>query len=287
MSFMLDERHFHTLTAFSHASAINLLPEHATGEARGMSRAIWSMAILGLALLSRPDTAMAAEIKIFTTRAVATVLDKVGPEFERTTGHRLNITIDIAVRMAQRVQAGEPFDILVAAPGQIDELIKSGKITPNTRANLVRSGIGVEVRAGAAKPDISSVGAFKRTLLNAKSIAYLKEGQSGIYVARMIERLGIAEAINSKVTRPETDIVSELVAKGDIELGMVVITQIMTTQGVELVGPLPPEIQTYITFSAGVSAASRAPDAARELIRFLKGPVALPVIKAQGMEPVR
>jgi molybdate transport system substrate-binding protein len=230
---------------------------------------------------------MAAEIKIFTTRAVATVLDKVGPEFERTTGHRLNITIDIAVRMAERVQAGEPFDILVAAPGQIDELIKSGKIIPNTRANLVRSGIGVEVRAGAAKPDISSVEAFKRTLLNAKSIAYLKEGQSGIYVARMIERLGIAEAINSKVTRPETDIVSELVAKGDIELGMVVITQIMTTQGVELVGPLPPEIQTYITFRAGVSAASREPDAARELIRFLKGPVALPVIEAQGMEPVR
>jgi len=252
-----------------------------------MSRAIWSMAILGLALLSRPDTAMAAEIKIFTTRAVATVLDKVGPEFERTTGHRLNITIDIAVRMAQRVQAGEPFDILVAAPGQIDELIKSGKITPNTRANLVRSGIGVEVRAGAAKPDIGSVEAFKRTLLNAKSIAYLKEGQSGIYVARMIERLGIAEAIDSKVTRTETDIVSELVAKGDVELGMVVITQIMTTQGVKLVGPLPPEIQTYITFSAGVSAASRAPEAARELIRFLKGPVALPVIEAQGMEPVR
>jgi molybdate transport system substrate-binding protein len=234
--------------------------------------------------LGRPNAANAAEIKVFTTRAIATVLDKVGPEFERTTGHRLNITTDIAIRLVQRVQAGEPFDFLVAAPGQIDGLIKSGKIIPNTHTDLVRSGIGVEVRAGASKPDIGSVEAFKRTLLNAKSIAYLKEGQSGVYIASVLERLGIAETINSKLTRPETDIVSELVAKGDVELGMVVITQIMTTQGVELVGPLPSEIQSYITFAAGVSSASREPEAAKELIRFLRGPVALPVIKAQGME---
>ena len=248
-----------------------------------MSRIVWAVAMLGLtALLGR--AANAAEIKVFTTRAVATVLDKVGPEFERATGHRLRVTTDIAIRLVQRVQAGEPFDFLVAAPGQIDALIKSGKIIPNTHTGLVRSGIGVEVRAGASKPDISSVDAFKRTLLNAKSIAYLKEGQSGIYIAGMLGRLGIAEAINSKVTRPETDIVSELVAKGDIELGMVVVTQIMTTQGVQLVGPLPAEIQSYITFDAGVSAASREPEAAKDLIRFLSGPAALAIIEAQGME---
>lgn len=251
-----------------------------------VSRLIWAIAILGLTVLcGRADIANAAEIKIFSTRAIATVLEKVGPEFERTTGHGLHVTTDIAIRLVQRVQAGEPFDFLVAAPGQIDELIKSGNIVPNTRTDLTRSGIGVEVRAGAPKPDVSSVEAFKRTLLNAKSIGYLKEGQSGVYLASLLERLGLAEAINSKVTRPETDIVSELVAKGDIELGMVVMTQIMTTAGVELVGPLPTQIQSYITFSAGVSAASREPEAARELIRFLSGPVALPVIKAQGMVP--
>jgi molybdate transport system substrate-binding protein len=246
------------------------------------------MVILALTMFcGRANIANAAEIKIFTTRAIATVLDKVSPEFERTTGHRLHITTDIAIRLVQRIQAGESFDFLVASPGQIDELIKSGKIIPNTRTDLTRSGIGVEVRAGAPKPDISSVEAFKRTLLGAKSIAYLKEGQSGVYLASMLERLGIAETINSKVTRPEADLVSELVAKGDVELGMVVMTQIMTTPGVELVGPLPPEIQSYITFSAGVSAASREPEASRELIRFLRGPVALPVIKAQGMESAR
>jgi molybdate transport system substrate-binding protein len=132
---------------------------------------------------------------------------------------------------------------------------------------------------------VSTVEAFKRALLNAKSVAYLKEGQSGVYLAGLIERLGIAEAIKSKVTRPDSDIVSELVARGEVELGMVVTTQIMTTPGVELVGPLPPEIQSYIVFTAGISANSKAPDAARDLLTFLKGPLALPVIKEQGMEP--
>jgi molybdate transport system substrate-binding protein len=132
----------------------------------------------------------------------------------------------------------------------------------------------------ATRPDISSVEAFKRALLNAKSIAYLRVGG----VPQLVERLGIAEAIKSKVTIPDTDIVSELVAKGEIELGIPVITQILTTPGVELVGPLPPEIQYYIQFVAGVSANSKAPDAARALIKFLIGPTALPVIKSQGME---
>jgi molybdate transport system substrate-binding protein len=253
-----------------------------------MNRATWAMTLTGMILLlGGPGIVVAAELKIFSTRAIATVLDRVGPEFERTTGHRLNVTPDIAIRMVRRIRGGEPFDLLVAAPGQMDALIKEGKIIPETRIDLTRSGIGVQVRAGAPKPDISSVDAFKRALLNAKSIAYLKEGQSGVYLASMLERLGIAEAIKSKVIRPETDIVSELVAKGDIELGMVVITQILTTPGVELVGPLPPEIQTYIVFTGGVSTDSAHQDAAKDLIRFLTGPAALPVIKAQGMEPAR
>ncbi len=142
----------------------------------------------------------------------------------------------------------------------------------------------MEVRAGARKPDISSVEAFKRALLDAKSIAYLRVG-SGNYLAVLLERLGIAEAIKSKVTRPESDIVSELVAKGEVELGMVVITQILTTPGVELVGPLPPQIQSYVMFSAGVSANSKVRGAAKQLINFLTGPTAIPVIRAQGMEP--
>ena len=166
----------------------------------------------------------------------------------------------------------------------VDEWIRNGKVVANSRTDIARSGIGVEVRAGAPKPDISSVDAFKRALLGARSIAYLRVG-SGIYLASLLERLGIADSIKAKVVRPESDIVSELVAKGEVEIGMVVITQILTTEGVELVGPLPPEIQSHLTFTAAISATSAAPDAARQLTDFLTGPTATHVIRAQGMEP--
>ena len=236
-------------------------------------------------VLASPAKAPPVAIRVLTTRAIATVLAETGAEFERTTNSKLHVTSDIAVRMVRRIQAGESFDVLVASPEQIDALVKEGKIVAGTRTNLARSGIGVEVRAGAPKPYIGSVDAFKRALLNAKSIAYLKEGQSGIYLAALIERLGLTEAIKSKVVRPDSDTVSELVAKGEVELGLVVITQILTTEGVELVGPLPPEVQSYIVFAAGVSTDSRAPTAAKELLKFLKGPRAASVMRSQGMEP--
>jgi len=226
-----------------------------------------------------------ATIKVMTTRAIATVLNEIGTEFEKNAGHKLSITNDIAIRMVRRIQSGEAFDVLVASPEQIDTLIKQGKIIPRTKTILARSGIGVAVRADAEKPDISSIESFKKALLNAKSIAYLKEGQSGIYVDELISKLGLADTLRSKIVRPDTDIVSELVAKGEVELGLVVITQIQTTPGVELVGPLPKEIQSYAVFVAGVSTNSKSPAASKELIRFLTGPQSVKVMKLQGMQP--
>ena len=215
-----------------------------------------------------------------------TVLNEIGPEFERTSGYKLNVVHDIAATLANRIIAGESFDIFIGPPVQIERVIKSGKVVAGTRTPIARSGIGVEVRAGAPQPDISSAEAFKRALLNAKSVGYLRqEGTSGGYLHGLFERLGIADAIKSKVVRPETDIVSQLVAKGEIELGLVVITQIMTTPGVELVGPIPQELQYYVRWSGGVSANSAAPDAAKRLISLLRSPTAVPVLKAQGMEP--
>jgi molybdate transport system substrate-binding protein len=251
-----------------------------------MNRAISLIMGLGIMVLlfAQADPANPPEIKVWTARAIATVLAEVGPQFERTTVHKLTISSDLPAAFARRANAGEPFDILISGSAPVDEWIKAGKIIAETRTDIARSGIGVEVRAGARKPDIGSVEAFKRALIDAKSIAYLRAG-SGIYVAGLLERLGIAEAIKSKVMRPESDIVSELVAKGEVELGMVVITQILTTPGVELVGPLPPELQSYVTFTAGISANSKVPEAARQLIKFLTGPTATPVIRAQGMEP--
>jgi molybdate transport system substrate-binding protein len=223
----------------------------------------------------------AAEIKIFSSRAIATILEVAGPEFERTTGHKLNVITGFSPNFVKQINAGEPFDIIFSPPRTIDGLIANGKVVAETSTKLVRSGIGVGVRVGALKPDISSVDAFKRTLLNAKTITYLPTGG----VAQLVERLGIADAIKSKVTIPDNDIGSELVAKGDIELVIVVITQIVTTPGVELVGPLPPEIQFYSVFAGAVSANSKYPDVARSLIKFLQGPRAIPVIRSQGMEP--
>jgi len=237
-----------------------------------------------LALLAA-SAANAAEIKIMAPRAVWTVLNVAGPDFERATGNKLNVSVDLAADVVRRVKAGEAFDLAVAAPGQIDGLVKDGKLIADTRTDLTRAGIGVEVRKGAPKPDIGTVDAFKRAMLDAKSIGYLKTGTSGQMVAAMLARIGLTEAIKSKVTLPDTDIVSEMVAEGKIEIGMVNISQVLTTPGVDLVGPLPPELQSYIVFSAGVSADSKAPDAVRALIKFLKSPAAVAVMKAQGMEP--
>jgi molybdate transport system substrate-binding protein len=247
-----------------------------------MRSAILALIVCGLHLACSDVTgAHAAEIKVFTARAVATVLDKIGPEFERQTGHKLNVISGFGPVFVQQINAGDPFDVLVSTPPTMEAMFKEGKLIAATRTNLVRSGTGVEVRAGAPKPDISSVEAFKRALLNARSIGYLRVGG----VPQLVDRLGIADAIKSKVTIPDSDVVSELVAKGELELGVVVITQILTTPGVELVGPLPPEIQFYVTFVAGISANSKAPDAARDLINYITAPAAAPVITSQGMEP--
>ena len=254
---------------------------------RGVGVMGLSAMIIALVSFQAPSAiAQQPVLRVFTTRAIRTVLDRVGPAFERTSGHRLEITTDIAAPMVRRVRSGEPFDILVAAPDQMDSLVKDGFIIPETRSDLARSGIGVAVRKGAAIPDVRSVDAFKRTLLNAKSIAYLKEGQSGVYLARLLQELSIAAAIEHKVVRPDRDIVSQLVAQGDVEVGMVVATQILTTPGVALAGPLPDEIQNYVVFAAGVSARSRAVRVAKDLLSFLTGPAAHAIMQSQGMQPV-
>jgi molybdate transport system substrate-binding protein len=241
---------------------------------------------MGLTVLATAASAASVELKILTPRAIWTVLNEIGPQFERGSGHKLNVVPGIAATLADRIIAGETFDIFIGPPVQVDRVVHGNKAIAETRTPIARSGIGVEVRAGAPKPDISSVEAFKSAMLNARSIGYLRaEGSSGAYLHRLFERLGIAEAIKAKVVRPETDRVSEMVAKGEIEIGLVVTTQIMTTPGVELVGPLPSEIQSFVRWSGVVGTNSAAPLMARDLLKFLAGPKAVPVLKSQGMEP--
>jgi molybdate transport system substrate-binding protein len=246
---------------------------------------MFRLAALGVASLitfAHMTAAHADEIKIVTVRAGATVLEKIRAEFERASGHKLNIVYDPEfTSVGRRLNAGEPFDVYISSPNAIEGLIRSAKIDRRTLTNIMHCGMGVEVRAGAAKPDISSVDAFKRTLTNAKSIGFIAPNR----VQELVDRLGLTEALRATVSTPNSDIVSELVAKGELELGIVVITQILTTPGVDLVGPLPSAIQYDFQFSAAISANAKAPDAAKELIKFLTGPLAIPVLRSQGLEP--
>ncbi len=228
------------------------------------------------------DAAGSAELKIFASRAIWTVLNEVGPEFEKSSGHKLEVRTGLSPEFVRRINAGEAYDVIAAPPGSLDGLIRTGKIAAGSTTNIARSGYGVIVRKDAPKPDIGSVDSFKRALLNAKSITYLPVPG----VPQLIEKLGLKETIAAKVTIPNTDASSELVAKGEIELGIVAATQAFTTPGVELAGPLPAEIQIYTIFAGAVSVRSNASDAARELLAYLKGPRATSTIRAQGMEPM-
>src|SRR3981081_625749 len=189
----------------------------------------------------------------------------------------------LLVGLAQ--MSGEAFDLAVLVDFQADDLIKAGKLVAETRTDVMKAGIGVAVKRDAPKPDIGTVDAFRRTLLEAKSITYLKEGASTIYLDRLFARLGIAEALRAKTVKPDTEKVSERVAQGEVELGIIVIPNILSVPGAELVGPLPSEIQSYIVFTAAVSAQSPNQQAARDLIKLITSPAGVLVLKAKGMEP--
>ena len=232
--------------------------------------------------LTFPAAASAAELKIFASRAIATVLEKIGPQFEKDTGNKLNVITGLSGEFVPRINAGESFDILAVPPPLLDSMIKSGKLAADSKTLVLRSGNGILVRAGAPKPDVSTVEAFKKAVLAAKSITYLPVPG----VPQLLERLGLKDAVAAKATIPKSDISAELVAKGEVEMAIVAITQGYTVPGVAIAGPLPPEIHFYVTFGGAVSASSKAPEAARALLKFLKSPTAIPVIKEQGMEPV-
>ncbi len=253
-------------------------------EERQMSRIFGPFAVLVFVASWTATSAIAADINVWTASAFGKVIRQVRSDFEVPTGTKIVVREGLRDEFFRRIEANEPFDVLILPRPAIEGLTTQGKIVAEGRLDLARSGIGVEVRAGARKPDITSVEAFRRALLEAKSIAYLRVG-SGEYIHGMIERLGIADAIRAKVIRPPTDTVSDMVAKGEVELGIVASTQIVTTPGVELAGPMPAELQNYLIFTGGVSAQSKVQTSARALLRFLTSPVAVQAIKSGGMEP--
>jgi len=245
----------------------------------------WQSVVALLGLLALAPPAHSAELKIFGSRVTKVIVGELGPRFEKASGLTPVVVADVAQVMKRRIEAGEPFDLAVLVDFQIDDLIKAGKLIADSRANIMSSGIGVAVKRGAPKPDIGTVEAFKQTLLKAKSVTYLKEGASTIHLRKLFVQLGVADAIKAKAVETNGEMVSELVAEGKVELGLIVVPNIMSVPGAELVGPLPREINSIVMFTAGVSALSPNQQAARDLIRLLKSPEAKPVIQAKGNDP--
>ena len=242
-----------------------------------------SLAALVVALAMSP--ANAAELKVFGSRVTKVIIGELGPQFEKDTGFKPVVVADVAAVMKRRIEGGEPFDLAVLVDFQIDDLIKSGKLLADSRADIMSSSIGVAVQRGSPKPDIGTVEAFKQTMLNAKSVTYLKEGASTIHLRKLFDRLGVTDAIKAKAVETDGEMVSELVSEGKVELGLIVVPNIMSVPGAELVGPLPKEINSIVMFTAGVSAASPNQDAARALTKLLKNPSSAPVIRAKGNDP--
>lgn len=240
-----------------------------------------------LMLLAQSGVIEAAEVKIIAGTAFSPALEELGPQFERATGHKLVIQYGITGTTKRQIESGEAFDLAILAAGLLDDVTKQGKIVAGTRAEIARTGMAVGARAGAPKPDISSVDAFKRALLNAKSVTYAPAGGTGIHLAKVFDRLGIVEQMKAK-TKPQkvAERVVQAVADGEAELGFTLSTNLLSVRGVELVGLFPAELQNYVVYTAGVSSAAQQPDAANALIKHLTAPAAVPVLLEKGFEPV-
>lgn len=224
------------------------------------------------------------EIRILTSNSSLTVLDALAPAFERASGRRYAVEFDSARTMLARIKGGETGDVVILGAAVIGELEKLGIVAAGTARPFARARVGVAVRAGAPKPDISSVEAFKRAMLDAKSIAHTVHGASGMYVPVLLERLGIADEVRHKIVTRPGGYIGKVVAAGEAEIAVQQIVELLAVPGVDLVGPLPDEIQKVFETAAGILAASTQPEAAEALLRFLTAPAAAAVFKEKGLE---
>jgi molybdate transport system substrate-binding protein len=235
-------------------------------------------------MMSADPTPRPAPLRVLSGNGPKAAIRELCAQFEKTSGNAVDLVFDVNSQVIKRGEAGEQFDVAVGNPPTIEQLIKSGKVVPGSRADIGRSGLGVAVRSGAMKPDILSLDAFKRALLGARVIAFPGEGASGVYFVSLLDRLGIAAGMRGKLKPMAAEDTVEVVARGDADMVVVVATRIVDVPGVDYVGPIPEELQTKIGFAAGLSASAQYPDAAKALIRFLTAPEAKPTLKAKGVE---
>jgi molybdate transport system substrate-binding protein len=233
--------------------------------------------------------AHSAELKVLCANGMQTVMEDLGPKFERASGHKLAMTFATGGATIKSARDGEGADVVIAIREGIEELVKAGRAAPNSAVALAITGISIAVRRGAVKPDISSSEALKRALLSAKSLTYLDPadgGASGIHFAKVLDRLGIASEMKSRtVFAPKAPAVGSLVANGDAELGILQYQLLYGLPGIDIIGPLPGDLQNSTVFSAAVMTSSANAEASKALIEFLRTPEAAAAIKSKGMDP--
>jgi molybdate transport system substrate-binding protein len=237
-------------------------------------------------LLAQRTPAQTKELRVFISDGMKPVVEELTPQIEKAIGRKLAAQFNSSKNLRDKIQNGESFDAAILTADILDDLIKQGKIAPASRVELARTGMGVGVRAGAAKPDISTPDALKQALLNAKFISFNPTGASAPHTYAMIDHLGITHELKPKLMldaeagRPQKNVVD---GKADVVISL--IPEIKFFPGVELVGPVPAEFQSYVNFAAGIAANTQDADAGKALIQFIGGPAAAQVIKAKGMEP--
>ncbi len=223
-----------------------------------------------------------ATIKVMASAAFKEAYLELVPQFERATGHKVSNLWVPSVQMMSRLKGGETVDVVILSAASLDELTNAGIIA--SRVDLARSGVGMAVRSGAPKPDISSAEALKRAVLAAKSVVY-STGPSGIYLAGLFQRMGIEDQVKPKLKQVQGEPAGASVARGEAEIGFQQMSELLPVPGIDIVAPLPPDAQQITTFSAGLHARAQEPEAAKALVKFLTAPAAGPIIRKKGMEP--
>ena len=226
-----------------------------------------------------------AELKVLSGNGPRAAVRELCTQFARASGNAVELALDVNPEVVRRGKAGEPFDVAVGNPSTIEQLIAAGKVVAGSFADIGTAGLAVAVKGGAPHPDIATVEAFKRTLLAAKAVAFPAHGASGLYFVELVGRLGLAAEMQGKLKPMAAEDCVEVVARGEADMVVVVATRITGVPGIEIVGPIPEELQTKIGFAAGLSAAAKAPDAAEALIKFLSAPAAAATLRSKGVEP--
>jgi molybdate transport system substrate-binding protein len=247
------------------------------------------IAVVAAFAIGQAGFAAGAELKVYSTIGVKGALEQLLPELEKASGEKLAVTWGTAAMLAKRIESGESADLLILTSGAMASLSKQGKVVPGSVVTIVSSGIGVGIKAGAPKPDISTPEALKETLLKAKSIAYSSPasgGASGVYFAKLLERMGIADAMAPKTKYPPPGgNAADLLLTGEAQLAIQQKPEIMDVPGTEVVGVLPDDLNKVTPFAAGIAAGSKSADAAKAVIKVLQSPQAAAVFKARGLDP--